>query len=112
MNQFLQTQFNAQPYASPKYHLFKLKDKVMQTTNREEVKNGEIGVVIGIDPQANNDHFLKVKFGDREINYHRHQVQQQLILAYACSVHKVQGNEFVEVVFVIHREHQFSLKNS
>ena len=76
--------------------LFRLGDKVMQIQNNydKEVYNGDIGFIRGIDPV---DQTLTVDFEGRGVDYDWSEADQ-LVLAYAVSVHKAQGSEFPAVV--------------
>lgn len=78
-------------------------DKVMQIRNNYdlEVFNGDIGVVTGVDVDALT---LDVRFDEREVRYGREQIDD-LVLAYAVSVHKSQGSEFRAVVLVLTTHH-------
>ena len=78
-------------------------DKVMQIRNdyKKEVFNGDIGTVISIEE---SDQQIMVKFDDREVLYAYHELDD-LMLAYAVSVHKYQGSECRCVVMPVHTTH-------
>jgi exodeoxyribonuclease V alpha subunit len=83
--------------------VFRHGDKVLQLVNHPEhpVYNGDMGIVIAIESQANSDQpVLWVRYDRLEVPYTRTQLQQ-ISLAYACSVHKAQGSEFSIVVFPV-----------
>lgn len=86
-------------------------DKVMQIKNNykinwvkdnsefgEGVFNGDIGVLIEIN---HSSHTVKVRFDDKVAMYDFDSLTD-LELAYACTVHKSQGNEFEAVVIPMH----------
>ncbi len=87
-------------------------DKVMQLKNNYElgVFNGDIGRISSIR-QLKNDAEVKVDFYNRQVCYNLHNLDE-LSLAYACSVHKSQGNEFPAVVIVLHTQHYIMLKRN
>jgi len=71
---------------------FRVNDKVMQMRNDydKEVFNGDIGRIKRIDPV---DQVVLVSLDGREIPYDYADLDE-LILAYAVSVHKSQGSEY------------------
>jgi len=75
---------------------YRVGDKVMQLRNDYDrnVFNGDVGVVTGIDPEENA---LSVRFDDREVAFDAGDLDD-LVLAYACTVHKSQGSEYPAVV--------------
>lgn len=111
INNFLQQRLQEVPgYYTPGSRKFQIGDKVMQVENREEVKNGEIGQVTSINLHVQTDDFLKVTFNDHKVIYYTRDQLSQLNLAYACTVHKTQGNEFRETILVVQTIHQNMLK--
>lgn len=78
-------------------------DKVMQIRNdhKREVYNGDIGRIISIDTEEQE---IVVKMNDREIIYEFSDLDE-LVLAYAVSVHKYQGSECPCVVIPVHTTH-------
>ena len=90
---------------------FRVRDKVMQTKNDREnnVYNGEIGEVVSIEGQRGG---LIVRFdGDREIFYSLSTLEN-LMLAYAQSIHKSQGNEYKAVVIAFLKSHYMMLSRN
>ncbi len=87
---------------------FRIGDKVMQTCNNyiKEVFNGEIGRVIGGDAES-----LLVDFYGREVVYWEDDIDD-LVLAYAISIHKSQGSEYSAVIFPIVRQHWIMLQRN
>ncbi len=87
--------------------LFREGDKVMQTKNNynlpwtrldgttgEGVFNGDVGILVEVDKRAGA---LTVQIDDKLVVYGRESAEE-LELAYAMTVHKSQGNEFLAVV--------------
>lgn len=93
------------------YYTLREGDKVMQNKNNYNVnwvkENGEFGEGIfngdiGILEEINNSaHVVKVRFEDKVAMYDQDSLND-LELAYACTVHKSQGNEFEAVVMPVH----------
>jgi len=90
--------------------LFRLKDKVMQIRNnyQKEVFNGDIGRIVGIDHEEQK---LLVRFEDRMVEYEWSELDE-LVLAYAISIHKSQGSEYLAVVVPIMSQHYIMLQRN
>jgi exodeoxyribonuclease V alpha subunit len=76
-------------------------DKVMQLKNdyEREVFNGDLGEIVELTAEA-----LVVDMAGRRVVYDR-DAQDALALAYASTIHKVQGSEFPAVAIVLHATH-------
>lgn len=104
LNQTLQQILNPKEMAlSRAGHKLQEGDKVMQIRNdyKREVFNGDIGYIQEIDP---DDQQVIVRFEEREISYDYHDLDE-LVLAYAISIHKFQGSECPCVVIPVHTSH-------
>jgi exodeoxyribonuclease V alpha subunit len=81
-------------------------DKVIQTRNDYElgVMNGAMGCVVETTPQG----ALTVDFDGAMVEIEAgSDAASRLQLAYACSVHKVQGSEFPCAIVIAHKSHSF-----
>jgi exodeoxyribonuclease V alpha subunit len=89
---------------------WKVGDKVMQTRNNYErdVFNGDIGRVSRIDTE---DGMLTVDFEGREVTYPTADLDE-LMLAYAITVHKSQGSEYPVVVMPVVTQHYVLLQRN
>src|SRR4051812_24743717 len=78
-------------------------DKVMQVVNDydKDVFNGDLGLVKAIDTEAGE---LVAEFDGREIAYDFGELDE-LVLAYATTVHKAQGSEYPAVVIPVTTQH-------
>jgi len=85
-------------------------DKVMQVRNNydKDVFNGDIGLVSHIDKQA---YRVFVDFDGRLAIYERDEMDD-IILAYAVSVHKAQGSEYQAVVMPLLTQHYIMLQRN
>jgi exodeoxyribonuclease V alpha subunit len=75
---------------------YRVGDKVMQLRNDYEknVYNGDVGLVSRIDHESAT---MTVRFDDRDVDLDRADIDD-VVLAYACTVHKSQGSEYPAVV--------------
>lgn len=114
MNERLRALVNPPGVNKPELFLgqrvFRLGDKVMQTRNREEVSNGDIGYIRKIE--RDNDGFLvEVDFhDDRIVSYEDNESLSHLDLAYATTIHKSQGGQYDSVLLSIQNCHGRMLK--
>ena len=114
LNQELQKALNPAPAAGPGLHrggtVFRARDKVMQIRNNydKEVFNGDIGVVLSVDPEERK---LAVSFDDRTVEYDVSELDE-LVLAYAVTIHKSQGSEYPVVVIPLLMNHYVMLQRN
>ena len=82
---------------------FRRGDRVMQLRNNyeKEVFNGDIGFIQAVDEE---EAFIIVLFDGRPIRFAQNELDE-LILAYACSIHKSQGSEYPAVIVLMHTQH-------
>jgi len=83
--------------------IFSPGDKVMQVENDydKEVYNGDLGVVSHIDAEGGE---LHVDFEGRDVIYGFGELDE-LMLAYATTIHKSQGSEYPAVVIPLSTQH-------
>lgn len=90
--------------------LLRLGDRVMQRRNNYdlEVWNGDIGRIVAVDDE---DQQVKIDFDGRGVTYDASDLDE-LVLAYACSIHKSQGSEYPCVVIPLHTQHYTLLQRN
>lgn len=90
---------------------FRLGDRVVQSENssRRGVYNGESGKITGVDPETGS---LVVSFTDGKTSTYKSKDLGELSLAYATSVHKLQGTETDFVVMPLTMEHDGMLNRN
>lgn len=79
--------------------LYRSGDRVMQIRNNydKDVYNGDIGTISDVDLEENE---LLVSFGDKVVTYEKSELDE-LVLAYATTIHKSQGSEYPIVVIPV-----------
>ena len=90
--------------------IFRLNDKVMQIKNNydKEVFNGDIGIIEAVDLVART---LTVRFDTRLTEYDVTELDE-LVHAYATTIHKAQGSEYPIVVMPILMTHFVMLQRN
>jgi exodeoxyribonuclease V alpha subunit len=89
---------------------YRVGDKVMQLRNDYDrnVFNGDVGRVSSIDPEENT---LTARFDDRDVVFDGPDLDD-LVLAYATTVHKSQGSEYPAVVIPLLTTHFMMLSKN
>lgn len=90
--------------------LFREGDRVMQTVNNydKEVFNGDLGRIVAIDEEQRE---VVVKIDDCRVKYEFCELDE-LVHAYAITIHKSQGSEYPCVVLPVHTQHFVMLQRS
>jgi exodeoxyribonuclease V alpha subunit len=90
--------------------LLRVGDRVMQVRNNYdlEVFNGDVGLVASLDLEEQR---LQVDMDGRLVSYELSALDE-LMLAYACSIHKSQGSEYPCVVIPLHTQHYVMLQRN
>jgi exodeoxyribonuclease V alpha subunit len=90
--------------------LFRTGDRVMQTRNNydKDVYNGDMGHVVSIDLENQT---LSVRIDDRTVEYDWSETDE-LVPAYAVSVHKAQGSEYPAIVLTLLPQHYLMLQRN
>jgi len=115
LNERLQASLNPPNPRKPEQKLFgtvfRVGDKVMQLRNNydKDVFNGDIGFVTHINPV---DQCITVLIDDKRNVTYDYTEADELVLAYAISVHKSQGSEFPVVVIPVLTQHYVMLQRN
>ena len=82
---------------------FRVGDKIMQLRNDYDkgIYNGDTGVVVRVDLEEGT---LEARFDEREVTFEGTDLDD-VVLAYACTVHKAQGSEYPAVVMPLLTAH-------
>lgn len=89
---------------------FRVGDKVMQVRNNydKDIFNGDVGRIFGI---AMVEKVIRVKFQARIVDYDFSELDE-IVLAYATSIHKSQGSEYPAVIFPLTTQHFIMLQRN
>ena len=90
--------------------LFRAGDRVMQLRNNydKDVYNGDVGFVQSVDVSERR---LVVAFDGRPVAYDAGDLDE-LVLAYAMTIHKSQGSEYPAVIVILHTQHYVMLQRN
>lgn len=90
--------------------VFRAEDKVMQIKNNydKEVFNGDIGIIESVDSE---NRILKVNYDNRVVEYDVTELDE-LVHAYATTIHKSQGSEYPIVVMPVLMNHYVMLQRN
>ncbi len=108
LNAALQERLNPRRPEAPELtrgeRAFRQGDKVMQLENDYDrgVFNGDIGVIAAVDLEGGR---LRVALGDGRIADYEKGELDQLVHAYAVSIHKSQGSEYPAVIIPLATQH-------
>ncbi len=113
LNHTMQTFLNtAEQKSSLTYggYTYREGDRVMHIKNNydKNVFNGDIGIVQTIDT---SDHRMHVRYPDRTVPYEQSELDE-LVLAYAISIHKSQGSEYQAVIIPLFMGHFMMLQRN
>jgi exodeoxyribonuclease V alpha subunit len=111
LNAALQKELNASPEGLQRGgRTFKTGDKVMQIRNNydKDVYNGDIGRIVSMDKEAQE---VTVSFDGKRVDYDFSDLDE-IVLAYAVSVHKSQGSEYPVVVMPLLTQHYLLLQRN
>ena len=89
---------------------FRTGDRVMQLRNNydKDVFNGDIGFIKQVDAAART---MIVTFDGRPVQYATGDLDE-LVLAYAMTIHKSQGSEYPAVIVILHTQHYVMLQRN
>lgn len=91
-------------------YAYRAEDRVMQIKNNydKEVFNGDIGIIASVNAA---DRTLKVNFDGRQVEYDSTELDE-LVHAYAVTIHKAQGSEYPIVVMPVLMNHYVMLQRN
>ena len=90
--------------------VFRTGDRVMQLRNNydKDVYNGDVGFIKAVN---GDDRSLVVAFDGRPVRYEAGELDE-LVLAYATTIHKSQGSEYPAVIVIVHTQHYVMLQRN
>ena len=111
LNRLLQHALNPQTkFITVKQTTYYLYDKVMQIRNNydKNVYNGDIGRIVGVDDV---NRIVYIRFDNATVEYQVSELDE-IVLAYAMTVHKSQGSEYPIVIAPLTTQHFMMLQRN
>lgn len=89
---------------------FRVGDRVMQIRNNydKDVYNGDVGFIKSVDASLRT---MIVTFDGRPVRYDSADLDE-IVLAYATTIHKSQGSEYPAVIVIMHSQHYIMLQRN
>ena len=116
LNQEIQDTLNPASFDKPEitagFKRFRLNDKIMQTKNRIDISNGDIGRIKRIEKDRNGGYEVYIDFGDGRKAVYGPDEMLSIDLAYAMTIHKSQGSEYPIVIIPILNEAYIMLQRN
>ena len=114
MNKALQREFNTrltEEYVEYRGQTFKVGDLVMQTVNKNDISNGDIGYITRIWKNDDGKKVITVRY-DEDVYDYEPDEYEWLELAYAMTIHKSQGSEYQCIIMNLLLAHGIMLKRN
>ena len=115
LNSILQEKLNPAAVHGPKIEkfgiIYAVGDKVMQVSNNYEkdVFNGDVGRIV--DLGSEDKRVVRISFDNKLVDYDVQDLDQ-VVLAYAITIHKSQGSEYPVVVMPLSNDHHVMLEKN
>lgn len=98
---------------------FAVGDKIMQLKNTDAASNGDIGYIkdiVIIDPEGDKkdpkNYVFVIDFGEGREEEYKKKDMEDVVHAYACTIHKSQGSEYDTVIIPLLGEHSIMLERA
>lgn len=103
LNREIAERFNYVP--EREVYMFGVLDPVIVVRNnyKKEVFNGQRAVVMRVERTLNRTEAVTIDFGDRVVDFNNNEIDD-IEIAYATTVHKMQGSESETVIIVVDKE--------
>jgi len=101
IQEILNPKTEGKPEITVGFKKFRLFDKVMQTKNKDDVSNGDVGRIHSITKDKGGDYQVTIDFGGERRAVYNLEEMETVDLAYATTIHKSQGSEYPIVIIPV-----------
>lgn len=93
--------------------VFRVGDRIIQTKNKNQVSNGDMGVIREIRADSEDDDpYLKIRMLDGRMVEYTPEMMEDVELAYSITVHKAQGAEVQVAIIPMLKDHYIMLRRN
>lgn len=92
--------------------LYRLNDRVMQTKNKDDISNGDVGFISHIYVGEDNDSVVTITFSDDRVVEYAPEDLDIIEPAYAVTVHKSQGSQYETVIIPLPGEFSIMMRRN
>ncbi len=93
--------------------VFRVGDRIIQTKNKNQVSNGDMGVIREICADSEDDDpYLKIRMLDGRMVEYTPEMMEDVELAYSITVHKAQGAEVQVAIIPMLKDHYIMLRRN
>ena len=90
---------------------FRVGDRVMSWANKDDVANGDIGKIVGINEDEYHEWTVDIDWETGVTSHYSRDDMSKVSLAYSMSIHKSQGSEYKCVIMPIMSQHKCKIHN-
>lgn len=91
--------------------VFRVGDRIMQTANRIDVSNGDIGIITDMK-EEDDETVVCVKLLDGRTIQYKQEMLEDLEFSYCTTIHKSQGQEYPVIIVPLLKEHYIMLRRN
>ena len=91
--------------------VFRVGDRVMQTANRIDVSNGDVGIITDMK-EEDDETIVCVKLLDGRTIQYKQEMLEDLEFSYCTTIHKSQGQEYPVIIVPLLKEHYIMLRRN
>ncbi len=92
-------------------HVYRVGDRIIQTCNRNDVSNGDVGIITGIHTE-DDEPVISIRMLDGRKYDYTLETMEDTDLSYCLTIHKSQGSEYPTVIIPLLKEHYIMLRRN
>lgn len=92
--------------------VYRVNDRVMQTKNKGDISNGDVGFIRAIEPLPSGGAKIRIEFTDERTVIYGAEDMGNIEFAYAMTIHKAMGSEYDTVIVPVLKAHSILLNRN